>query len=438
MNIHKREPSGGILAFLTGKEEITVAIELLKEQATANDNDHMYILPMYGALNDKELKKAFYSPPKGSRKIILCTNIAETSITVPGITYVIDCGFVKMNFFKPDAQAELFMIVPISKAAAEQRAGRVGRTNEGKIFRLYTEEEYDKLATHTLPEIRRTDVSTLILQLKAMGVDNILRFDFPTAPPANNFLCAVETLLALGAIDEDANLTNEVGIFLATIPLSVMMGKMLWASAERGCSEEILNIIAMLQIKSVFIKGVTGQESIASKQAKRRFEVIEGDLISLLNVYTAFVESNQSKEFCRRNYLNYNHLKRATEIKTQLAKLIESQCNLPCNLSSNNTETIIRCITAGFFPNAAYLHHSGVYRKVRGDTELKIHPLSCLYTEKPPKYVLYTELLHTTQLFMKDLTVVDPQWLLEIAPHYYHISSVPPTNRNSKVDSFVF
>lgn len=337
---------------------------------------------------------------------------------------VIDCGYVKLKWFTPNSNTDSLVVVPTSKAAAEQRAGRAGRMRSGKVYRLYTEKDFIALPDQTPPEMRRTDLSSTILQLKALGIDNVIRFNFPSAPPAKNMLAGLETLLALGALDETGSLTRPVGYALAEMPISPMMAKMFYMSGEMGCAEEILTIIAMLQVQAVFAKPVTGQGQIKAKVAKRNFEVAEGDLISSLNVYTAFVEEGRTKEFCGRNYLVYRNLKRVHEIKTQLTNFVKKKLGLPILSCKGNVETICRCITYGYFPNAAYLHHSGVYKTVRGDIELNVHPLSSLYTIEQPPWIVFCELLHTTKLFIKDITVIEEEWLPEIAPHYYHKTTV--------------
>lgn len=421
LKIHKKELSGDILAFLTGQEEVLRAVSLLNEYQT--NKEDMLILPMYGTLNNNDQLKVFFAPPKKVRKVVIATNIAETSITIPGIVYVIDCGFVKLRWFTADSSTDSLVIVPVSRDNANQRAGRAGRIRNGKVYRLYTEDEYNKLPEHTPPEMRRTDLCSTVLHLKSLGIDNILRFNFPSPPPAKNLLAALETLYALDALDEKGDLTKPVGYFLAELPISAMLGKMLFMSGEMCCSEEILDIIAVLQVQSVFSKPVTGKAQIKGKVAKRHFEVAEGDLITLLNVYTAFVTNGRTKEFCGRHFLIYRNLKRAYEIRGQLANLA-AKLGIPLISCGGDDVILRRCITAGFFTNAAYLHHSGVYKTVRGNTELSIHPLSTLYTIKQPQFIIFCELLHTTKLFMKDLTVIKQEWLTELAPHYYHKTTV--------------
>lgn len=420
MKIHQKEPPGDILAFLTGQEEVRNAVNALRDLLNEMGREDMQVLSMYGTLSNHDQLRVFFGTPKGTRKVIIATNIAETSVTIPGIVYVIDSGFVKLKWFSAESCIDSLVVVPVSKAGAEQRAGRAGRIRSGKVYRLYTEEDYNGLPDHTPPEIRRTDLCSTVLHLKALGIDNILRFDFPSPPPAKNLLASIETLYALEALDDNGDLTTPVGYFLAEIPINPMMGKMLYIAGEMGCSEEILSIIAMLQVQSVFSKPASGKGSIQARVAKRNFEVAEGDLITLLNVYTAFVAEDRSRDFCARNSLIYRNLKRAHEIRQQLSNLARIELNIPLLSCNGNVDVIRRCITAGYFPNAAYLHHSGVYKTVRGEIELNVHPLSCLYTEMLPSWIVYCELQHTTKLFIKDITVIKQEWLTELAPHYYH------------------
>lgn len=206
---------------------------------------------------------------------------------------------------------------------------------------------------------------------------------------------------------------------MAELPMSAMMGKMLYNSIQMGCSEEILSIIAMLQVQSVFSKPTSGQGQINARIKKRNFEVAEGDLITLLNVYTSFVASGRTKEWCGQNYVIYRNLKRSYELRHQLANMCRNQIGMPLISCDGDVTILRRCITSGFFPNAAYLHYSGVYRSCRGNRVLHIHPTSCLYTLRQPQYIIFCELLNTTQVMMKEITVIEPNWLTELAPHYY-------------------
>lgn len=202
LKIHRKDGKkpGDILAFLTGQEEVLEAVQLLREHIAEWNDIDLQVLPMYGTLPNADQLKVFFSAPKGTRKAVIATNIAETSVTIPGIVHVIDCGFVKMKWFDSNSNTDSLIVVPVSKAQAEQRAGRAGRMRRGKVFRLYTEEAYEKLPSQMPPEMRRSDLCTTVLYLKALGIDNILRFGFPSPPPAKNLLAALETLFALGML----------------------------------------------------------------------------------------------------------------------------------------------------------------------------------------------------------------------------------------------
>lgn len=415
VKIHRTEPAGDILVFLTGQEEINMAVSLIGQYAEVEtEHGTLWPLPMHGSLPPRDQLKVFRRTPKGQRKVVVATNIAETSVTILGIVYVIDCGFMKLRWFNSEAHMDALVVVPVSKASAEQRAGRAGRTRFGKVYRLYSEDEHAKMREKTVPEMQRSDLSSAVLQLKALGIDNILRFNFPSAPPAKNLALSLELLYALEAIDDDGQLTQPLGLQMAEFPLHPLLSKMLLASGQYGCSEEILSIVAMLQIESVFFS----INSAKARIAKRKFEVEEGDLITLLNVYNAFVKCGRIKQWCVEHCLNYKGLIRAQEMRNRMEKMV-SKFNVPLLSANGCLDTIRRCITAGLFCNAAYLHYSGNYHTVRGNQLLHIHPNSCLYTLEQPQWVLFVDILHTNKMYMKDLTVIEDSWLEELAPHFY-------------------
>lgn len=419
MKIHHKEPNGDILAFLTGQEEITQATRMLRDHMELSNvnEEELKVLPMHGQLTHHDQLRVFFHTPKNCRKVILATNIAETSVTIPNISYVIDCGFVKLNWYMADLQINMLIVCPISQAGSKQRAGRAGRVRNGKVYRLYTQEAFQNLPVITPPEMRRADLSQTILTLKALGIDNILRFNFPSPPPSKNMLASIELLYALKALDKNGNLTED-GFIMAELPLLPMHSRMLLAAKEMKCSDEILTIIAMMQVQQIFSTPKKGAGAIQARKQRRNFEVAEGDLITYLNVYQAFVANGCTKEFCGQYCLLYRHLKRVVEIRNQLSSLLTKQFKF--KLVSGDILSIRRAICAGLFPFAAYLHHSGSYKMVRGDTDVHIHPTSCLYTEKQPSWIVFNEVVQTTKLFVRDITVIESSWLLELAEHYYH------------------
>jgi len=419
IKLHEKEPPGDILIFLTGMEEVDHCVNMLKNYSeTAKESEHglvMWTLPMYGSLAPTRQLKVFRPANRGCRKVVVATNIAETSITIEGISYVIDSSFVKLAWFNSETYCDSLIITEVSQAGAEQRAGRAGRTRPGQCFRMCREKDFLSLPLNTAPELQRTDLCLVVLQLKALGIDNLVRFDFPSAPPSRNLIAALELLFALGAIDEQGALTKPLGEQMSELPIHPTLSKMLLSSGEMGCSQEIVTIIAMLQVENVFLSP-PGQGDKA-RVAKRKFEVGEGDLITLLNVYYAFHKQGMNKHWSSSHFLRFNALRRATELREQLFKVLR-RFNIS-STSCTNKEVILQTIVTGLFPNAAYLHHSGTYRTVRGDIPLKIHPKSVLYTVKHPNHVVFTEIVHSKDVYMRDITAIDPTWLERLAPHFY-------------------
>ncbi|XP_064420527.1 probable ATP-dependent RNA helicase DHX35 [Latimeria chalumnae] len=420
MKIHQNETDGDILAFLTGQEEVERVVAMVIEQARALSRSgmkkHLRVLPMYAGLPYSEQMKVFERVSHNVRKVVVATNIAETSITINGIVFVIDCGFVKLRAYHPETAIESLVVVPVSQASAKQRAGRAGRNRSGKCYRVFTEEDFEKLPSATVPEMQRSNLAPVILQLKALGIDNVLRFSFLSPPPAQSMVQALELLYALGGVDEHCQLTDPLGLRMAEFPLNPMYAKMLLESGKFGCSEEILSVAAMMQIQNVFV--TPPNQKAQAAQEHRKFAVSEGDHLTMLNVYEAFIKHEKSSQWCQEHFLNYKGLVRATAVREQLKRLL-SKFKLPKTSSEGDPDPVLRCIVSGFFGNAAKLHYTGSYRTIRDDHELHIHPTSVLYGEKPPQWVVYNEVIQTSRYYMRDITAVEPSWLLELAPHFY-------------------
>lgn len=393
MKIHHKEGPGDVLVFLTGVEEVDNCVSLLKEHAASlkKNEGSIMVLPMYGALTNSDQLRVFQSSPLGVRKVVVATNIAETSITISGIVYVVDCGFVKLRWYNSNSHTDALVVVATSQASATQRAGRAGRIRSGKVYRLYPEKEFEKLNEITPPEMVRTNLSSPALNLMALGIENMLRFDFPSPPPAKHLIAALDELFALGAITEEGTLTQPLGQQMAEFPLLPQLAKMLLVSGDFGCSKEILSIVAMLQVQNVFTIP-RGQESRA-RAIHRKFQVNEGDLITLLNVFTSYIKHGETKKWCMDKFLNHRALRRAAEIKGRMERLLVT-FNIPVTSSEGGVDAVCRCITAGMFPNAAFLHHSGTYRTVRGNQTLHIHPSSVLYSETQQQWMTTSFPLH--------------------------------------------
>ncbi|KDO77782.1 hypothetical protein CISIN_1g005436mg [Citrus sinensis] len=322
--IHDKEPPGDILVFLTGQDDIDATIQLLTEEARTSkkNSSGLIILPLYSGLSRAEQEQVFSPTPRGKRKVVISTNIAETSLTLEGIVYVVDSGFSKQRFYNPISDIENLVVAPISKASARQRAGRAGRVRPGKCYRLYTEEYFVKeIPAEGIPEMQRSNLVSCVIQLKALGIDNILGFDWPASPPPEAMIRALEVLYSLGVLDDDAKLTSPTGFQVAEIPLEPMISKMILSSNELGCSEEIITISAVLSIQSIWVSGRGAQKEL--DEAKLRFAAAEGDHVTFLNIYKGFLQSCKSSHWCHKNFINYHAMKKVIEIREQLRRIAQ-------------------------------------------------------------------------------------------------------------------
>lgn len=427
MEIHINEPEGDILVFLTGQEEIDTCCEILYERVKALEGtiSELIILPVYSALPSEIQSRIFEPTPKGSRKVIFATNIAETSITIDGIYYVIDPGFSKVNTYNPRMGMEQLLVTPISQAQANQRKGRAGRTGPGKCYRLYTESAFkNEMLPNTIPEIQRQNLEHTILMLKAMGINDLLNFEFMDPPPKAFMISALETLFNLQALDENGYLTV-LGKRMSQFPMQPGLSKTLLASVENNCSEELLTIVSMLSIQSVFYRPKDKQQE--ADQRKARFHHPYGDHLTLLNVFNKWRESNYSKSFCTTNFLHERHLKRALDVREQLINIFKKM-NLPLISCHGDVDAIRKTLVSGFFRNAAKRESQAGYKTLTDGTQVAISPGSSLYG-KEYDYVLYDSIVLTSREYMMQVTAIEPKWLLESAPHFYKVADPNGSSR---------
>ncbi|KAK0651469.1 P-loop containing nucleoside triphosphate hydrolase protein [Cercophora newfieldiana] len=431
-DIHTSEPKGDILVFLTGREEIDQAVQAISERSDKlpPGSDSILPLPLYAGLSTEQQMYVFDEAPVNFRKVIFSTNISEASVTIDGIVYVIDSGFVKLRAYSPSTGIESLTVTPVSKASAAQRAGRAGRTKPGKCFRLYTEEAYHDLPAANIPEIQRSNLAPFILQLKALGIDNVLRFPFLTPPPAELMIRALELLYSLGALDPYAKLTKPLGLRMAELAVEPMMAKTLLSAPAFGCLSEILTIAAMTSLGGSVWVQYDGEKK-RTESAKRKFAVEEGDHLTLLNVYQAFVTKGRKEaRFCHDNLINFKSMTRAVSIRAQLKRYVErfgvvvdeSLANPSSAGMAGRAEQIRRCLTTGYFAHAARMQADGTFRNVSGTTTLYAHPSSIMFNRKAD-WVIFHEVMETGEkTFIRDITKIEKGWLLEYAPEFYKTS----------------
>ncbi|KAL7552513.1 hypothetical protein ACHAWF_015762 [Thalassiosira exigua] len=428
LQIHISQPlDGDILVFLTGQEEIETANEILahRSKVLGNKIAELILCPIYANLPSEQQAKIFEDTPKQARKIVLATNIAETSLTINGIKYVIDTGFNKETSFNAKTGMESLMVMPISQAAANQRAGRAGRTQPGKCFRLFTAYSFQhELDPNTTPEILRTNMCNVVLMLKSLGIDNLLAFDFMDAPPPDTLIRALEQLYALGALNDRGELTK-MGRRMAEFPLDPMLSKTVIVSEKYNCVSEVLSTVSMLSIgSSVFYR--PKEKKVHADTARQNFaRGGGGDHIALLRCYSEWAETDYSPQWCFENYVQVRNMRKARDVREQLEGLCE-RVEVDPNISSpDDIESILKAVTAGFFYNTARLGRSGDYETVKQRRTVYIHPSSVLAKEEPlPGWLVYFELAFTSKEYMRQVAPIQPKWLIEIAPHFYQESDV--------------
>ncbi|KAF8133978.1 pre-mRNA splicing factor [Boletus edulis] len=434
--IHTTQPKGDILVFFTGQDEIEAAQENLQETARALGNKiaELIICPIYANLPSDMQAKIFEPTPPGARKVVLATNIAETSITIDGVVFVIDPGFVKQNVYNPRTGMSSLVVVPCSRASANQRAGRAGRVGPGKAFRLYTKWAFsNELEENTVPEIQRTNLGMTVLLLKSLGINNFMEFEFMDPPPGETLIRALELLYALGALNDRGELTK-LGRRMAEFPVDPMLSKVIIESEKYVCTDEVLTIISMLsESSSLFYR--PKDKKLHADQARQNFVRAGGDHFTLLNVWEQWADTNYSQQFCYEQFLQFKSLSRARDIRDQLAGLCERvEVVVKSNPNSNDNTPIQRAITSGYFYNTAQLQRSGdSYRTLKTNQTVYIHPSSSLFQHQPPvKTVVYYELVMTSKSYMRQLMEIKPSWLMEVAPHYFKAADLEQLTTGEK------
>ncbi|KAJ6606662.1 P-loop containing nucleoside triphosphate hydrolase protein [Mycena vulgaris] len=412
-NINLQQSGGDILIFLTGREDIERCLEEFSDLLPTLPRTATRLVPLalHAGLSTDEQLRVFEPAERGTRKVIISTNIAEASVTIEGIKFVVDCGFVKIRTYNPTTALASLATVPTSVASATQRAGRAGRTSPGVCYRLYPISAFDSLPLSTPPEITRTDMTTPILQLKSLGIDDLMKFEWVSAPPAESVLRALEGLVAAGMIGEDGRLTV-IGEQVAECPVEVGVARMLFSSKELKCGEEILTIAAMTSVQDVFVIPDGAQGALAELE-RRKFTAEEGDHLTLLNAYNAFTRYGRSSGWCKSHALSFRAMSRAVSIRSQLKKYMQ-RFNLPTESCEGDAKRLRRCLVSGYWRNGARWVADGTYRSVRGNRTLHVHPTSVLFTRKPRSgWVVFHEMEETKKTQIRIITEIEPDWLVD-------------------------
>lgn len=436
------ESDGDILVFMTGQEDIETTCELIQQRLDDLNIQNMpplEILPIYSTLPPEVQLRIFSKLDKHKRKCVVATNIAETSLTIDGVKYVIDCGLIKLKVYNPKLGMDMLTTIPISIANGNQRSGRAGRTGPGKCFRLYPETEFtsERLNVMPIPEIKRANLSNVMLLLKSLNVVDLKAFPFIDSPPNELLSCSLYDLWCLGALDNLGRL-SDLGRKMVDFPMEPALSKLIILSTrdEFKCSFEILTIVAMLSVPSVFHRSKERQDE--ADMAREKFAIRNLDHLTLLNIYNQWENQLKSTKstakvsfWCTKNFLNAKALIRAKDIRNQLVLIMKNK-KLPV-VSNKDDEIIKKCICATFFQQLARLLKINLlnsnqieYINLRHHfMKLYLHPTSVLNNSRDlaPEYVVYHELILTKKEYMSCITEVDPWWLYEYGYLFYDISS---------------
>jgi len=415
--VHQEAPAKeDILAFLTGQEEIeTMARQVRTIAKEFTGAPRLEVITLYAAKTSEQQQMVFKKTGDNTRKLVLATNIAETSVTIPGVSHVIDSCRVKAKVHQAGAGLDLLKVVRVSQAQARQRTGRAGREREGTCYRLVTAHEFSELAEATIPEIQRSNLASVCLTMLNIGINNIQGFDFMDAPTSDDINSALRQLKLLGSVSESGQLTA-LGRKMAGFPLEPRLTASILAAGELGCGEEMLTIIALVTGESIFNLPGTKERREEAEQVHRKFAANEGDLVTLLNTWRAYKSSNQSSQWCQEQYLVSRHLQFASEVRKQLVGLCH---NSGVKLeSTRDMDNVRKALARGLFMNVAQLTVDGHYVALDSGQKCFIHPQSVLFRKKP-EVVVFTEMVHTTKTFLRGCSLVDAAWLQEFQPEYF-------------------
>jgi len=448
--IHYAEPlPGDILVFLTGQDTVESLEALVNEYAAAMGPEvpRILCLPIFAALPAAAQQAVFQPTPRGTRKVILATNIAETSVTIPGVRHVIDSGLAKVKEFRTALGLDSLLVKPISKSAAIQRKGRAGREAPGKCFRLYTESDYLALDPVNVPEILRADLASSILTMKARGVDDILNFPFLSPPEPLAVRKALLQLHRLGALADNGSITA-LGTKMAKLPLPPPLSRVLLSAVNTTSSTtppaedsalllSLIDIIACLSVESLFLPLASTDARESATVARATLHRRAGDHLTLMAAIQAYAaESSDRRAWCNTHFVSHRAMKNVMDVRKQLRAQCVSQglldqsalaeaetaeqrrasggeaANSTVSEDAARTPAILKAFLAGFAGNVARLMPDGSYQTVEGRQTVGIHPSSVLFGKKV-EAIMFQELVFTTRAYARSVSAVQLDWYAE-------------------------
>ena len=418
-----KEKAGDMLIFLPGERLIKDCMAALLSQPF---HRKLHIIPLYGRLSKEEQDDVFPPAPQGRTKVVVATNIAETSITIDGISNVIDSGLVKINFYNPRSYTSSLIEQGISRASANQRRGRAGRTGPGNCYRLYRREDFDRSPLFTQEEIYRTDLSEVILRMAELGIRDFESFDFISSPGQAGIASAIETLMLLDALNADRSL-SQIGREMSRFPLLPRHSRIIVEAMMRypDVLEEVLIATSFLSTNNPFL--LPQGEETEARNAHHHFRDGAGDFVSYLKIYTAFRESKKKEAFCERYYLDKQILSEIVNVQQQLGEIVEdaslpvSGCGLP--IGGEQLARFISSIAKGLIQFICVRTGRSSYRSLTAE-RIEIHPGSVMFREAP-NFLVAGEIVKTSRTFARSVSPLQREWLPLISADIASLLSEP-------------
>lgn len=404
------EDDGGILVFLPGEKIIKDCVDRLYH---APFSRKLHILPLYGRLPKEQQELVFDPAPEGKRKVVISTNIAETSVTISDITTVIDSGLCKLNFYSPRTFTSSLIESTVSKASCNQRKGRAGRTHEGTCYRLYSRQDFESRPLYTTEEIYRTDLSEVVLQMADLGITDFYGFDFISNPGKEGIIGAVETLKMLGALEDD-NYLSSIGKMMCRFPLEPRISRIIVEAIMRfpDVLDKTLIAASFLSANSPFVLPLN--EEMEARKAHHRFRDMTGDFGTYLNLFHAYKQTDNREKFCKKNYLDERVMAEIENINFQLTEIVNEQMGIPVMEGKGSMQDYLCCIAAGMIQFVCIRNGRESYRSITAD-HICIHPGSVMFRQDP-LFIVAGEIVKTSRIFAMSVSPLTKPMLDIINP----------------------
>ncbi|WP_027727797.1 helicase-related protein [Treponema sp. C6A8] len=404
---------GGILIFLPGEKIIKDCMYRLEH---APFSRQLWVLPLYGRLQKEEQERVFDNPPAGKKKVVISTNIAETSVTIQDITTVIDCGLAKLNFYSPRTFTSSLVETMVSKASCNQRKGRAGRTHEGTCYRLYSRKEFESREMYTKEEIYRTDLSEVVLRMAELGITDFYNFDFIASPGREGIIGAVDTLNMLGALDSD-NTLSDIGKMMVKFPLEPRISRIIVEAIMRfpDVINKALVAASFLSANSPFV--LPPNEEMEARKAHHRFRDLQGDFGTYINLFNAWKQTDNREKFCKKNYLDERIMAEIENIYIQLGEIVGDKMGIPLTSKNGSMQDYLCCIAAGMIQFVCIRMGRENYRSLTAG-HICIHPGSVMFRQNPV-FIVAGEIVRTSRIFAMSVSPLTHPMLDTINPQLF-------------------